>query len=201
MRIDEVREERYISQCPNETTVKLRKADRISLRANGAAGRGFPPGCPFFSQVKRMDTPIHYIQGCSVKKQYVKPEVRSRMIKPGDIEAGTRFAQRRSVPRYPFAAFAIIVEPLTRTEISATTSDISLNGCYIESVDRFPQKTVVRVTIEQQAGESFQTWGRVAHVRAGVGTGIAFFEISAEQQLTLEKWVSEIGRICEGEQQ
>lgn len=46
MRIDEIREERYISQCPNETAVKLRKADRISLRANGAAGRGFSPAVP-----------------------------------------------------------------------------------------------------------------------------------------------------------
>jgi len=48
-----------------------------------------------------------------------KPKVRSRAIQPGDIEAGARFAQKRSVPRYPFAALALIVEPLTGTEIAA----------------------------------------------------------------------------------
>jgi hypothetical protein len=124
-----------------------------------------------------------------MKKTYVKPEIRSRAIRHGDIEAGSRFAQKRSVPHYAFAARAVILEPLTRAEQSTRTSDISLNGCYLESVDQFPPNTVVRIRIEQ-GGQIVETWGRVAHVQAGLGTGIAFFEYPAEGRLTIESWIS-----------
>jgi hypothetical protein len=122
-----------------------------------------------------------------------KPKVRSRAIRPGDIEAGARFAQKRSVLRYSFAALALIVEPLTGTELAARTSDISLKGCYVESVDQFPQNTVIRITIDR-APEYFDSWARVAHVQVALGTGLSFFETSADQQLTLEKWVAEIAK-------
>jgi len=126
-----------------------------------------------------------------MKKNYVKPEIRSRAIRHGDIEAGSRFAQKRSVPRYPFAARAVIIEPLTRAEQSTKTSDISLNGCYLESVDQFPQSTIVRLRIEQ--GEQIvETWGRVAHVQEGLGTGIAFFEYPAEERLAIQGWIADM---------
>ena len=89
-----------------------------------------------------------------MKKPYVKPMIRSRPIQPGDIEAGARFAQKRSVPRYPFAARAVILEPLSRREFAGRTSDISLKGCFIESVDQFPTKTIVQIKLEL-TGESF----------------------------------------------
>lgn len=125
-----------------------------------------------------------------MKKAYVKPTIRSRPIQPGDIEAGARFAQKRSVPRYPFAAQAVILEPVSRREFAGTTPDISLKGCFIESVDQFPAKTIVQIKLEL-AGESFNTWGRVAHVRTALGTGLTFFNTPAGQQIILEKWVKE----------
>ena len=131
--------------------------------------------------------------GLHMKKIYVKPVLRTRLVRPGRIEAGARFAQKRSVPRYPFSANATVVEPLSRSEVAGRTSDISARGCYVESIDRFPPNTVIRLTIEQVGGERFETWGRVVHVRPGTGSGLAFFETSAEQRLTLEKWLAEAG--------
>jgi PilZ domain len=125
-----------------------------------------------------------------MKKPYVKPAIRSRAIRPGDMDAGARFAQKRSVPRYPFAAPTVILEPLARTELSSTTSDISLRGCFVKAVDRFPTNTVIRIKIERY-GEIFETWGRVAHVQKGIGTGIAFFEHPAEACLTIQSWIAE----------
>jgi hypothetical protein len=123
-----------------------------------------------------------------MSKSYEKPDVKSRSIQPGEIEAGSRFAQKRAVPRYPFTARAVIVEPIARLEFSSKTSDISAKGCYVERVDDLPVNTVIRIRIEA-AAESFESWGRVAHVKAGLGSGISFFETRAEQQRILEKWV------------
>jgi hypothetical protein len=132
-----------------------------------------------------------------VKKIYMKPTIRSRAIRPGDIDAGSRFATKRTVPRYPLHAHAVIVEPIARTELSATTSDISVKGCFLESVDRLPANTVIQISLEQ-AAETFETWARVAHVQAGHGSGIAFFNTAAEQQLRIEKWVAKL-RKSQGE--
>jgi hypothetical protein len=126
-----------------------------------------------------------------MKKAYVKPVIRSRAIRPGEIDAGARFAQKRSVPRYPFAARVTVIDPIKMSEVAAKTSDISLKGCYVESVDQFPPNTIVRVTIEQ-AAEFFETWGRIAHVQAGLGTGIAFFESSPEERLTIQNWIAKV---------
>ncbi|MGA9142325.1 MAG: PilZ domain-containing protein [Candidatus Acidiferrales bacterium] len=133
-----------------------------------------------------------------MKKGSVKPTVRSRSIKPGESDAGARFAQKRSVPRYPFSARVTILEPITRSELSARTSDISLRGCYIESIDQLPKNTIIRICIEQAAAR-FETWGRVAHVQVGSGSGIAFFETSAEQQRTMEGWITEISEFLEND--
>ena len=129
--------------------------------------------------------------GLHMKKVYVKPVLRTPRVLPGGVEAGARFAQKRSVPRYPFSANATVVEPLSRIEVAGRTADISARGCYVESIDRFPLNTVIRLTIEQAGGERFETWGRVVHVRPGTGSGLALFETSPEQRLTLEKWISE----------
>jgi hypothetical protein len=123
-----------------------------------------------------------------MKKPYVKPAIRSRPIQSGDIEAGARFAQKRSVPRYPFAARVTVLEPISGLELTGRTSDISLKGCFVESVDQFPLNSIVQVRIEV-ASESFETWARVAHVHAALGTGIGFFQISPDQQLILQTWV------------
>lgn len=125
-----------------------------------------------------------------MKKAYVKPEIRSRAIRSGDIEAGARFAQKRSVPRYPLAVPAVILEPLTQTELSGRSADISLTGCFVESVDRFLTNTVIQIKIERD-GEVFETWCRVAHVKKGVGTGVAFFEYPAKARLTIQSWIAE----------
>ncbi|MGH9745518.1 MAG: PilZ domain-containing protein [Candidatus Acidiferrales bacterium] len=134
-----------------------------------------------------------------MKKDYSKPTVKSNPIQPGDIEAGARFAQKRSAPRYPFSARTVVTEPLTRTKFMSRTSDISIKGCYLESLDQLPRNTVIRISIEH-AGESFETWGRVAHVQARSGTGISFFDTSVEQLRTIVEWVAQISGFLDSDQ-
>jgi hypothetical protein len=123
-----------------------------------------------------------------MKKPYVKPAIRSWPIQSGDIEAGGRFAQKRSVPRYRFASRVTVLEPISGLEFAGRTSDISLKGCFVESVDQFPLNSIVQVRIEA-ASEAFETWGRVAHVHRALGTGVSFPQIAPDQQLILHTWV------------
>jgi len=133
-----------------------------------------------------------------VKKPYVKPFIRSRSTRVGQIEAGARFGQKRAVPRYPFSALATISEPIIRTQHSGQISDISLKGCFVESIDQLAYGTVIVIHLER-SGQPFQCWGRIAHVHVGHGTGIAFFETSPDQQIILEGWITELSKLFDQE--
>jgi hypothetical protein len=136
-----------------------------------------------------------------VKKPYVKPIVTTRFLDScGTINAGSRFAEKRSVPRYPFSARAVIMEPLTRVQLPTQVSEISVKGCYLESVDVLPKNTVVQIVIHRD-DSTFESWGRVVYVHSGVGTGIAFFDTLPAQQKTIDRWVAEISHYLDGNSQ
>ena len=101
----------------------------------------------------------------------------------GNAEAGSRFAERRSVPRYPYVTSVLIIEPLTQTRLPAQTSEISAKGCCIDKFDELPKNTVIQILIHRDS-DTFESWARVAYVRPGMGTGIAFFDTLPAQQRT-----------------
>jgi hypothetical protein len=145
-----------------------------------------------------------------MKKTYVKPTVTTRSLDTSTfeskidrgsqdrtIDAGSRFAERRSVPRYPFSGRAVVLEPLTQVQLPAQVSEISVKGCYLESLDGLPKNTVVQILIHRD-DSTFESWGRVVYVHSGVGTGIAFFDTVPGQQKTIERWVAEISHYLDG---
>ena len=141
------------------------------------------------------------------RKPYVKPAITTELFSPrtdaqtpnadpetfgsGHIEAGSRFANRRSVPRYPFSGAAAITEPLSGTRLAALVSEISAKGCYLESLDELPKNTIMKISVVRNDAR-FETWGRIAYVQAGTGSGVAFFETRAEHQRILDGWIAEI---------
>jgi hypothetical protein len=145
-----------------------------------------------------------------MKKAYVKPTVTTRVLntstfeskidrarQDGTIDAGSRFAEKRSVPRYPFSGRAVVLEPLTRVQLPAQVSEISVKGCYLESVDGLPKSTVVQLLIHRD-DSTFKSWGRVVYVHPGVGSGIEFFDTAPAQQKNIEKWVADISLYLDG---
>ena len=109
----------------------------------------------------------------------------------GYIDAGSRFANRRSVPRYPFSGAAAVIEPISGTHLAALVSEISARGCYLESLDELPKNTIMQISIVRNEA-AFETWGRIAYVQAGTGSGVAFLDTAAAQRRTLDVWISEI---------
>src|SRR5215471_852927 len=96
---------------------------------------------------------------------------------------------KRDSTRAAIIATADITEVATGTKLSARTSDVSRSGCYVDTLNPTPAKTVVTVRI-QHDGEELQANGRVVYVSPGLGMGIRFDDLTAQQLSLLDRWVA-----------
>jgi hypothetical protein len=96
----------------------------------------------------------------------------------------------RSDPRVPLIAAAEVTEVATGTRLSARTSDVSRSGCYIDTLNPTPSKTIVRVRLTH-GGEELELPARIVYVSPGLGMGVRFDENLAPAQISvLERWLS-----------
>ena len=97
---------------------------------------------------------------------------------------------KRTDPRVPLIAAAEVTEVATGTRLSARTSDLSRTGCYIDTLNPTPVKTVVRVRLIH-AGEELDLPARIVYVSPGLGMGVRFDEdLSPSQTACLDRWLS-----------
>ena len=116
-----------------------------------------------------------------------------RSLEPED-PSGFQFSmtnERRRATRYPLIAAVQIVELRTRASISARTSDLSLVGCYLDTLNSLPPGADVRLQIAYE-GETFTTLGTVAHSTSNIGMGIKFRAIRQDQQNVLQRWIDQL---------
>lgn len=109
----------------------------------------------------------------------------------GGPDAGARFAERRSSPRYLLVATTEIMEPIARIRLSGRTAEIGGGGCYIDILNPLPKGSVIQLFIRRDSG-TFQTWGRVAYAHEGIGMGVQFFDTAPEQTRILKEWLEEL---------
>jgi hypothetical protein len=142
-----------------------------------------------------------------MKKPYVKPTINTYdVFKPEHrgatndsetrqpehrSEARALHDERRSAPRYPFSANALILEPINQIRRTAKISEISTGGCYVEGLEEFDKSTVIRILIIGTSG-CFATWATVAYVQRGTGTGVQFCDTQPSQQRVVDGWVAEL---------
>jgi hypothetical protein len=100
-------------------------------------------------------------------------------------------AKRRSVRRCPLVASAEVTEPRSGTLLSARTSELGLGGCYVDTLNPFPEGTLVELRILRDQGV-FETKAKVAYCDPRFGMGLAFTEMTPEQRSVLEDWLAEI---------
>ena len=97
---------------------------------------------------------------------------------------------KRSDQRIAFIAAVEVTEVATGTRLSARTSDLSRSGCYIDTLNPTPAKTVVRLRLSHN-GEELEIPGRIVYVSPGLGMGVRFDEqLSAAQSQVLTRWIS-----------
>jgi hypothetical protein len=99
-------------------------------------------------------------------------------------------AKRRSVLRYALVASAEVIELASKAQLKARTSELGLGGCYIDTLNPFPQGTLVQLRILRDNG-LFETQARVVYSDVRFGMGLALTEMTDEQRSLLESWLAE----------
>jgi hypothetical protein len=80
---------------------------------------------------------------------------------------------------------------VTEQQLAAHTEDLSLFGCFVETVAPFPAGTKVRLRISH-SGENLIAQGTVAYSRNNGGMGIAFTSIEPSCVPILDAWLNSL---------
>ncbi len=103
------------------------------------------------------------------------------------------YKERRRGPRYPFIASAELIEQKADVRIASRVSELSMNGCYLDMMNPFPQGTLVLVKIS--AGEDFfQAKAKIVYSQMNMGAGVGFLEIDQASRIVLERWMDEASK-------
>ena len=96
--------------------------------------------------------------------------------------------ERRRTPRYTFIATAELIDEQARTKTETRVSELSLHGCYFDTVNPLPDGTPIHVKIYFE-NEFFEAKGKVIYAQPNLGMGVTFDEIPAYATPVLKKWL------------
>jgi hypothetical protein len=99
-----------------------------------------------------------------------------------------RTQERRAHERASLIATAELMDLETGMITYARTSDVSVSGCYIDTLNPLPTGSTVALTIEK-GGECLKVQASVRTQFQGSGMGVAFEELTAEQCETVKNWL------------
>jgi hypothetical protein len=98
--------------------------------------------------------------------------------------------KRREVPRYPFVANAEEIDIDTGAKVSACVLELSLKGCYLDTLNPFPKGTQIRLVIFH--GDSkFTALVTVMYSQPNLGMGARCKAVEPEQLEVLRTWLAE----------
>jgi hypothetical protein len=97
-------------------------------------------------------------------------------------------AERRRVPRFPFVASAEVVDSNSKAKLNARVSELSLYGCYVDTINPLPKGASVFIKIFTTI-DFIEANGMVAYVHPNLGMGIAFFDVNAHFLPILQVWL------------
>ena len=99
--------------------------------------------------------------------------------------------ERRAAPRFPFTAAAEIFEIGSQGRVTGRSSDLSPNGCYIDTMSPYTAGTAVRIRLKHGLHQ-FEAIAAVRYSLLSMGMGLEFTEISPENQAVLRRWMAEL---------
>ena len=109
---------------------------------------------------------------------------------PGSV-AVTDATEHRRHARFPLTAFVEALDPKSNTQISGRSSDVSLGGCYVDTLNPFPEGTVIRIRLTKE-NVSFEANAKVIFSQIGMGMGVAFLSAEKDQFQIYQKWINQL---------
>ena len=100
--------------------------------------------------------------------------------------------ERRKHPRFKINVPVEIHSETSNAPLHCATSDLSLDGCYIESMYPFPAGT--RLELKLDASETLLITARVVTSDPQFGNGIEFVRMLDEDYVTLQKFLDQVAR-------
>jgi len=98
-------------------------------------------------------------------------------------------SKRRRYPRYPFMAAAEVRDSESNTLLKARTSNLSCDGCYLDTINPLPQGTIIMIQIDHE-GQVFVAKGVVIHLQANMGMGVMFIALETGCTDLLKAWLN-----------
>jgi len=98
--------------------------------------------------------------------------------------------ERRCMPRYPFIASAELLEENSGSRMNTRISDLSLSGCYVDTINPLPDGTLVHLKIFTES-HSFEAPATVVYSHTHLGMGMKFRDVQAQHQEVLRLWLPE----------
>lgn len=126
--------------------------------------------------------------GVVVQLETRSPLAKSYVPKPTQRDCKQR-TERRRAGRKQFTAAAEVTDVRTGTCMRGRISDLSLQGCYVDTLNPLPAGSTVRLQIFQD-GQTLDALANVSSHHPGWGMGLAFDNLTQEQRLLLENWLS-----------
>ena len=106
--------------------------------------------------------------------------------------APTGLKQPRS-PRHAISARVQIADSVSGRTIVATTSDVSVGGCYVETPVPLDVKSTVRIQLLFN-GSAIASYGDVTRSDDGKGMAVKFRGMSTDQKATIKRWLFALNR-------
>jgi len=139
---------------------------------------------------------VALLTGLQQTTQMITPSANASQPQPASTPAPAPTSaaphNRRCGTRSPFIAPIEMVEMRTGSRMQARTSDLSAQGCYVETLNPLPVGAAVRLQIHR-AGMTLDVLANVSCRHAGSGMGLVFGEITEPQRSVLDGWLGELG--------
>ena len=100
-------------------------------------------------------------------------------------------AERRMARRYILSASAEVSDVTSGARLAARVGDISITGCYLDSINPLPEGTRLRLHIRRDDVE-FSGEGTVRYAKFGMGMGLAFLHLDDGQTGVLQGWIERL---------
>jgi hypothetical protein len=104
----------------------------------------------------------------------------------------THYKETRT-PRFPFVAEAEVTWAQNKSRLVTRISELSAQGCYVDTVNPFPMNTELHFLIRYGCS-TCQLQGKVIYTHSGFGMGVLFGEIEPIHRATLNNWLEELAR-------